>query len=128
LYQHHSIAQFHKDIEQGILSCETVVRHYLGQISERTHLNAFVEVFTEEALERAKSLDSKKLSGQPLGKLFGVVIGIKDVICYKGHHVTAASRILEGFTSQKMPLSSEALTAMNSPWAPPMSTQPMAGY
>ena len=44
-------------------------------------------------------LTSKKQSGQPTGKLFGVVIGIKDVICYKGHHVTAGSKILEGFTS-----------------------------
>lgn len=34
-----------------------------------------------------------------MGKLFGVVIGIKDVICYKGHKVTAASAILKDFTS-----------------------------
>jgi aspartyl-tRNA(Asn)/glutamyl-tRNA(Gln) amidotransferase subunit A len=71
----------------------------LRQISEHARLNAFVEVFTGEALERAAELDRKKLSGQPVGRLFGVVIGIKDVICYEGHHVTAASRILEGFTS-----------------------------
>lgn len=63
------------------------------------HLNAFVEVFNQEAIDIARQLDQKKSSGQPLGKLFGVVIGIKDVICYKGHHVTAASRILKGFTS-----------------------------
>ena len=33
------------------------------------------------------------------GKLHGVIVAIKDVICYKGHKVSAASRILEGFTS-----------------------------
>lgn len=99
MYQHHSIAQFHSDIEQGKLSCEIVVQHYLQQISDHSRLNAFVEVFTDEALERARTLDLKKLAGKPTGKLFGVVIGIKDVICYKGHHVTASSRILEGFTS-----------------------------
>ena len=63
------------------------------------HLNAFVEIFTDEAIERAIMLDAKKSSGKPVGKLFGVVIGIKDVICYKGHRVTAASKILEDFTS-----------------------------
>jgi aspartyl-tRNA(Asn)/glutamyl-tRNA(Gln) amidotransferase subunit A len=31
--------------------------------------------------------------------MHGVVVAIKDVICYKGHQVTAASRILENFTS-----------------------------
>jgi len=63
------------------------------------HLNAFVEIFADEAIERAILLDKKKSSGKPVGKLFGVVIGIKDVICYKGHRVTAASKILEDFTS-----------------------------
>ena len=38
-------------------------------------------------------------TGQPLGKLYGVVIAIKDVICYKGHTITAASKILSEFTS-----------------------------
>jgi aspartyl-tRNA(Asn)/glutamyl-tRNA(Gln) amidotransferase subunit A len=31
--------------------------------------------------------------------LHGVVIAIKDVICYKGHPLTAASGILKNFTS-----------------------------
>jgi aspartyl-tRNA(Asn)/glutamyl-tRNA(Gln) amidotransferase subunit A len=33
------------------------------------------------------------------GRLHGVVVGIKDVLCYKGHKVTAASHILSGFTA-----------------------------
>ncbi|CAF5141917.1 unnamed protein product, partial [Rotaria sp. Silwood1] len=31
--------------------------------------------------------------------LHGVVVSIKDVICYKGHQVTAASKILENYTA-----------------------------
>jgi aspartyl-tRNA(Asn)/glutamyl-tRNA(Gln) amidotransferase subunit A len=99
LYQHQSIRQFHHEIANGTIECTQVVSHYLSRISATSHLNAFVEVFNDEALERASELDQKKRSGASLGKLFGVVIGIKDVICYKGHKVTAASRILEGFTS-----------------------------
>jgi aspartyl-tRNA(Asn)/glutamyl-tRNA(Gln) amidotransferase subunit A len=34
-----------------------------------------------------------------LGKLHGVVVGIKDVLCYNGHKVTAASKILENYTA-----------------------------
>ena len=52
---------------------------------------------------------TKALNGQALlmkkektvnhGKIHGVVIAIKDVICYKDHKVTAASAILKDFTS-----------------------------
>jgi aspartyl-tRNA(Asn)/glutamyl-tRNA(Gln) amidotransferase subunit A len=75
------------------------VEFYLQQIEAKKHLNAYVDVYAEEALQKAKELDEKRKSGEPLKKLHGVVIGIKDVICYKGHKVTAASHILEGFTA-----------------------------
>jgi aspartyl-tRNA(Asn)/glutamyl-tRNA(Gln) amidotransferase subunit A len=58
-------------------------------------LNAFLEVFEEEALQRALKLDQQ----QQWGKLHGVVIGIKDNICYKEHKASASSKILENFTS-----------------------------
>jgi len=58
-----------------------------------------VEVYADEARQRAASLDEKRSLGARPGKLFGVVVGIKDVICYKDHQVTAASRILKGFRS-----------------------------
>jgi len=75
------------------------VEFYLQQIEAKKHLNAYVDVYADEALQKAKELDEKRKSGEPLKKLHGVVIGIKDVICYKGHKVTAASHILEGFTA-----------------------------
>lgn len=71
----------------------------MQQAEAKKHLNAFVEVFAEEALQKARALDEKRKSGQPTGKLHGVVIGLKDVLCYKGHKVTAASHILNGFTA-----------------------------
>ncbi len=99
MYQHRSIQQFHDEIEQGTLECTTVVKHYLSRIAATSQLNAFIEVFEAEALERAAQLDNRKKSGESIGKLFGVVVGIKDVICYEGHQVTAASKILKGFKS-----------------------------
>lgn len=75
------------------------VEFFLQQINQRKRLNAFVAVFAEEALQRAKQLDAKRVFKSATGKLHGVVVAIKDVICYKGHAVTASSHILQGFTS-----------------------------
>jgi aspartyl-tRNA(Asn)/glutamyl-tRNA(Gln) amidotransferase subunit A len=75
------------------------VRFFLSRIAELKHLNAFLEVYEEEALVKAQELDARLKNNEKLGALAGVVIGIKDVICYKGHNVSAASNMLEGFTS-----------------------------
>lgn len=72
---------------------------YLEKIQQTLDLNAFVEVFEEEALEKARLLDRKISYGEPVGRLAGLVVGIKDVLCYKDHRVTASSRILKGFRS-----------------------------
>jgi aspartyl-tRNA(Asn)/glutamyl-tRNA(Gln) amidotransferase subunit A len=76
-----------------------VVNNYLEKINHHKRLNAFTEVYTAEALERAASLDAKRSSGKRSGKLHGVVVALKDVICYKGHKATAASKILEGYVA-----------------------------
>lgn len=86
-------------IKQGKLSCLQVVRHYLQRIETHKYLNVYLEVFAEEALTKAQRLDDKIKDGLPLGKLWGMVVGIKDVICYKNHKVSAASKILENFES-----------------------------
>lgn len=62
-------------------------------------MNAFLEVFEAEAVARATELDKKRLSGAPTGRMHGIVVGIKDVICYKGHIASAGSRMLENFRS-----------------------------
>ena len=72
---------------------------YLEEIEKRKHLNAFLTVYAEEALVKAKELDHKRKSSGDIGKLHGVVIGLKDVIAYKDHPLTAASKILEGYNS-----------------------------
>ncbi len=76
-----------------------MVHLFLDNINSLQHLNAFTEVYAPESLERAKYLDAKRNNGKSCGKLHGVVIAIKDVICYKDHHVTASSRMLKNFTS-----------------------------
>ena len=95
-----SLQQVQEAIKSGSTSCVDLVRYYLSQIEAQQALNAYVEVFAEEALAKAEDLD-KKFQADPegVGRLFGLVVAIKDVLCYKDHKVTAASKILEGFTS-----------------------------
>lgn len=80
------------------ITVEKLVEGYLVNIKKYAELNAFNEIFEEEALLLAKKIDSKIKEGTA-GKLAGMVIAIKDNICYKDHKVSASSKILEGFIS-----------------------------
>ncbi len=75
-----------------------LVEAYLQQIKQHEHLNAFLEVFEESAKTQALLVQEKMNTGQA-GRLAGMVIGLKDNICYKGHKVSASSKILQGFES-----------------------------
>jgi aspartyl-tRNA(Asn)/glutamyl-tRNA(Gln) amidotransferase subunit A len=90
-----SIEQYHSRLQKGETTCVLTVQHFLSAIEENKKLNCFIEVFAEEALKRAAELDRQTV----YGKLHGVVIGIKDNICYKGHKVSASSAILQNFTA-----------------------------
>lgn len=86
------------EIRSGNATVVSITETYLRRIEEKKHLNAFIEVFRESALEKAREVDAKIQAGTA-GKLAGMVIGIKDNICYKGHKVSSSSHILEGFES-----------------------------
>ena len=95
-----SIKQYHQQLLNGHTTSVAAVKHYLEQINNNKHLNAFTEVYAEEALKKATELDAEMfIKPQLKGLLHGVIIAIKDVICFKDHKVTAASKILEGFVS-----------------------------
>ena len=84
-------------LDKGV-EVTAIVDFYLEAIEDRKDLNAFLEVFVEDAKQQASEVDTKIKDGTA-GRLAGMVIGIKDNICYKGHRVSAASKILEGFES-----------------------------
>ncbi len=99
MFEFFSIEQFLTGLKEGKFTCVEAVEFYLKKIEANTRLNAFIEVWAEEALERARFLDQKRKNNQQTGRLHGVVIGLKDVICYKDHKISASSRILKNFTS-----------------------------
>ncbi len=99
MFSFHSIKDYHAQLLHGSTTCVAAVQYYLQQIASQSHLNAFLEVYADEALQRASILDEQRIQNGITGNLHGVVVGIKDVICYKNHHASAASKILEGFSS-----------------------------
>lgn len=83
-----------------MISCVDVVQHYLGNIREKNpKLNALLSVYDQEALALAEEID-QKLEAGTAGKLAGLVVTIKDVLCYKDHPLQCGSKILDGFESQ----------------------------
>ncbi len=83
----------------GQRSCSALVESCLKAIHSQVHLNAFLEVYDDEALQRAIEID-KKIANGNAGRLAGMVIGLKDVLSHKDHHLQAGSKILRGFTAQ----------------------------
>ncbi len=89
------------EIREALRSGESalsITESYLKRIKEFQNLNAFIEIFEEDALRQAKDVDAKIANGTA-GQLAGCVVAIKDNICFKGHRVTASSKILDGFES-----------------------------
>ena len=94
-----TIKAFHTALQNGQTTCVEAVLFYTKAIAEHAHLNAFLEVYETEAVERAKQLDAAAANGSLTGPLHGVVVGLKDVIAHKGHILTASSKMLGNFES-----------------------------
>ncbi len=82
----------------GTTTCEAVTQEYLAAIERQKGLNAFLSVAGDRAIARAREVDRKLAEGRA-GRLAGMVVAVKDVLCRKQERVTCASRILENFVS-----------------------------
>ncbi|MCW5910393.1 MAG: Asp-tRNA(Asn)/Glu-tRNA(Gln) amidotransferase subunit GatA [Cyclobacteriaceae bacterium] len=94
-----TLADLHPYLYNGTQSCTERVTCFLQNIESKKHLNAFLSVFSNEALDRARLVDEKIKQGTA-GKLAGLVVGIKDVLAYENHPLQASSKILDGFISK----------------------------
>jgi aspartyl-tRNA(Asn)/glutamyl-tRNA(Gln) amidotransferase subunit A len=99
LYPFTTIKDYHSHLTEQQTSCTAAVEYYLQQIQKHSRLNAIVHTFEAKALQRAAELDEQRKKGKPMGPLHGVVVTIKDVICYQQHPVSASSNMLKGFNS-----------------------------
>ena len=93
-----ALAEIQSLIAQQQLRLTDLLEYYFQQIETHKHLNAFNEVFFLSAKKQA-ALVQEKIDNNTAGRLAGMVIGIKDNICYQDHLVTASSKMLEHFVA-----------------------------
>jgi len=60
-------------------------------------IGAYISTYRDRALETAADIDRRIAAGEPVGKLAGVPVAVKDNMCTTFGATTCASKILENF-------------------------------
>ena len=92
-----SLTEIRTQLSNDEISCLSLVNHYLKKI-ENSKTNSFIEVYKEDAINKAKEIDLK-IQHSKHGKLAGLIVGIKDNISVENKPLTASSKILKNFNS-----------------------------
>lgn len=93
-----TLSHIQANLQNKSLTVVELVNRYLQTIKKHENLNVFLEVFEEEAILMAQQIQAK-IDNNSAGRLAGMVIAIKDNLCYKGHTVSASSKILQNYTA-----------------------------
>jgi Asp-tRNA(Asn)/Glu-tRNA(Gln) amidotransferase A subunit family amidase len=85
------------EIARGVLSAVDYISACLGRISEaEKDVHAFIHIDAEHALRQAHALDARRRSGQPVGPLHGLPVGIKDIFDTADYPTECGSALLKG--------------------------------
>ncbi len=85
-------------LQSGELTSVELTQAYLERINAvDTSVGAFLRVESETALTQAAEIDRKRKDGESLGRLAGLPVAIKDILCTKNTPTTCGSRMLENF-------------------------------
>lgn len=85
-------------LNAGEVSAEEVTRAYLARIQAvEPQVSAFLKVDGDGALEQARAVDAKRRRGEKLGKLAGLPVAVKDLLCSKGDRASCGSQMLESY-------------------------------
>ncbi len=93
-----TLAELRADFEAGRTKAADLAAEYYARIEKKNpSLNVYLSLTRERALEQAAKIDALAAKGDPLPRLAGVPVGIKDVLVVEGAPATAGSKILEGY-------------------------------
>ena len=85
-------------IDNQEVSSEEVVNSVFDRIDKiEPKVHAYISLFRDSAQQDAKVIDNQIKKGATVGKLSGIPIAIKDVMCTKGKFTTCGSRIIENY-------------------------------
>ena len=87
-------------VANGSVTAESICATMMA--GARTHnpqLNAYHEVFEEQAMEAARKVDADARAGRPLPPLAGMPIAVKDNLATVLGRTTCSSRMLENYRS-----------------------------
>jgi len=85
-----------KQLRTGEITSAALTEAALTRIAERSHLNSYITVCADTALEAARAADLRLRAGDA-PPLCGIPFSLKDNIVTAGIRTTCASRMLENF-------------------------------
>lgn len=95
-----TVHELKEKLDSKDLKVTDIVKAYIDRIDEKEKdVDAFLTILKEEALSKAKDVQTKIDSGDIKKEFAGIPIGIKDVICTKGIKTTCGSKMLEDFVA-----------------------------
>ncbi|MDR0753199.1 MAG: Asp-tRNA(Asn)/Glu-tRNA(Gln) amidotransferase subunit GatA [Holosporaceae bacterium] len=91
-----SLHEVKKSLQNKDFSSVELTRCFLDRIKKYDHLNAFITICSELAMQSAIRSDAKIANGEAR-ELEGIPLAIKDLFLTKGIRTTAGSKMLENF-------------------------------
>ena len=86
-------------ISSGEITAAAVTGAFLRRIEEQNAaVGAFLSVDHGRTMAQAEEIDRRRAAGRPVGRLGGLPVAVKDVLCTQGEPTTCASRILKEFS------------------------------
>jgi len=93
-----TLAALREEIASGRTKAADLAAAYYERIEKfNPRLNVFLSLTKDRAFEQAARIDSIAAKGNPLPRLAGVPVAVKDVMVMQGAPSTAGSKILQGY-------------------------------
>ncbi len=86
-----------EQLRRGDLSAERYAQHVLGQCEAKKALNTMISVDSAQVLEGARQADLRRRRGEPLGRLHGLLLPVKDSINTQRLPTTSGTGALRDF-------------------------------